>query len=228
MDDTKETKSFAYEQLSRIGKAMSSPSRLEILDLLRNGPRTVESLANAANMGVANVSRHLQVLRAANLVTSDKNGLFVTYQVADQSVCAFFMAMCQLAEARLVEFEKIIGRFSGEDGDMEPVDREVLMKRAKNGEVAIIDVRPNEEYQAAHIPGAVSIPVDEIEYHLEKLSPENEIVAYCRGPYCLLATKAVKLLCSKGFRARRIKDGVIEWRACGMPIETGDFAPKTS
>ncbi len=222
MDDRKEMKRFAYEQLARIGKAMSSPTRLEILDLLRNGARTVECLAKAADLGVANVSRHLQVLRSAGLVASEKKGLYVTYHIADRCVCEFFMSMCKLAEARLAEFEKIVRQFSGTGKDMEPVDREGLMKRARNNEVTIIDVRPHEEYQAGHIPGALSVPVDEIERHLETLPKGRDVVAYCRGPYCLLATEAVNLLCSMGFQARRMKEGVNEWRACGMPVLSGD------
>lgn len=211
-----EDRGFAYEQLARIGKAMSSPSRLEILDLLRNGERTVECLAKTANLGVANVSRHLQVLRSAGLVKSEKKGLYVTYHIADTCVCEFFMAMCRLAEARLAEFEKIVKQFSASDGGMEPMDWKALMERARNKEVTLIDVRPYEEYQAGHIPGALSIPISEIEQHLDSLSPKTEIVAYCRGPYCLLATEAVKLLCAKGFSARRIRESIHEWRACGM------------
>jgi rhodanese-related sulfurtransferase len=214
-------KNIAYEQLARIGKAVSSPSRLEILDLLRNGARTVECLAKAADLGVANVSRHLQVLRNAGLVISEKQGLYVTYHIADRSVCEFFMAMCKLAEARLVEFEKIVEQFSG-SGDMEPVDRAELLQRAQNGEITLIDVRPFAEYDAGHIPGAHPVPLEEIEKHLSMLPADREVVAYCRGPYCLLATKAVELLCLKGFDARRIKDGINEWRACGMPVLTGE------
>ena len=214
-------KTFAYEQLARIGKAMSSPARLEILDLLRNGARTVECLAKAADLGVANVSRHLQVLRGAGLVKSEKHGLYVTYHIADPSVCEFFMAMCKLAEARLVEFEKIVSQFSGAGGDLEPVDRTALMQRAQDKEITVIDVRPHEEYQAGQIPGARSGPLDEMEQYLSALPPDKKVVAYCRGPYCLLATKAVELLCSRGFEAMRIKDGINEWRASGMPVHTG-------
>lgn len=221
MNSQQQMNTFAYEQLARIGKAMSSPARLEILDLLRNGARTVESLAKAAELGVANVSRHLQVLRAAGLVKSEKHGLYVTYQIADPAVCEFFMAMCKLAEARLVEFEKIVSNFSGAGEEMTPVDREELIRRAHNNEITVIDVRPHEEYEAGHIPGARSVPLDEIETYLSALPPGNEVVAYCRGPYCLLATKAVELLCSRGFEARRIKEGINEWRVSGMPVHTG-------
>ena len=222
MDNTSTMKNFAYEQLARIGKAMSSPVRLEILDLLRNGPRSVEALANEAKLGVANVSRHLQVLRGSGLVKSEKQGLYVTYTIADQCVCEFFMAMCKLAEARLAEFEKIVAQFSESGREMEAVDRAELMKRAQKGDITVIDVRPREEYMAGHIPGAISVPVYELDNHLGDLPEDREIVAYCRGPYCLLATQAVQLLCSRGYTARRIKDGVNEWRACGMPVECGD------
>ncbi len=220
MEGMKKDRRSGYEQLARVGKALSSPVRLEVLDLLRNGERTVECLANTANLGVANVSRHLQVLRGAGLVKSEKNGLYVTYQIADPCVCEFFMAMCRLAEARLAEFEKIVKQISASDGEMAQVDLKGLMRRARNKEVTLIDVRPREEYQAGHIPGALSIPVAEIEQHLDSLSSEKEIVAYCRGPYCLLATEAVKLLRKKGFRARRMREGIHEWRASSIPVPT--------
>lgn len=222
METTRETKNIAYEQLSRIGKALSSPGRLHLIDILRNGPRSVESLAEEAGMGVANVSRHLQVLRGAELVKSEKQGLYVTYQVADTCVCEFFSALCRLALSRLAEFEKIVSQFAEGDLAMESVDREELMNRARKNEITIIDVRPGTEYRAGHIPGAISIPADELGEHLDKLPRDREIVAYCRGPYCLLATRVVEALRERGLPARRIKDGIPEWRASGMPVQNGE------
>ncbi len=223
-DDAKDT---AYEQLARIGKAMAGPGRLKILDILRNGARTVESLAEEAGMGVANVSRHLQVLRGAGMVDSEKTGLYVTYRVADAHVCEFFSAMCRLAEARLAEFEKIISRFADGSEAMEPVDRADLVNRLENDEIIVIDVRPESEYRAGHIPGALSIPAEEMASRLAELPPEKEIVAYCRGPYCLLASRAVEVLREHGYSARRMREGIPEWRAFGMPVSSGGHQHET-
>ena len=215
-------KDAIYEQFARIGKALSSPKRLELLDLLCQGERTVEVLAKEASLTVANASQHLRLLHAARLVDAEKAGLFVTYRVAEQKVAEFFRSMRVLAETRLAEVEQITHRFlQGREG-MEPVDRESLLKRAQTGEVTVLDVRPVEEYRAGHIPGAVSIPLHELERHLSELPRDQEIVAYCRGPYCVLAIRAVEVLRSKGFRAVRLEDGPLDWRASGFPIAVGD------
>ena len=214
-------KDIIYEQFARIGKAVSSSKRLELLDLLCQGERTVETLAREASLTVANASQHLQVLRAARLVEAEKMGLFVTYRLADEAVCEFFRAMRVLAENRLAEVEKIKRQFlEGKEG-MEPVDRDALMKRVREGVVTILDVRPVEEYRAGHIPGAISIPLRQLEYQLSELPQDEEIVAYCRGPYCVLAIQAVEMLRKKGFRAVRLEDSVQDWRAMGFPVAVG-------
>jgi len=211
-------KNAIYEQFARIGKAVSSPKRLELLDLLCQGERTVEVLANEAGLSLANASQHLQVLRAARLVESEKMGQFVIYRITDEAVCKFFLSMRILAERELAEVEQLKRRFLGGKEGMEAVDRESLTQRVKEGTVIVLDVRPAEEYQAGHIPGAISIPLEELEQRLSELPQDQEIVAYCRGPYCILAIQAVGILRTKGFHAFRMEDGVQDWRARGFPV----------
>ncbi len=213
-----------YEQFARIGKAVSSPKRLELLDLLCQGQRTVEVLAKESGLGIANASQHLQVLRAARLLEAEKDGLFVVYRLADQTVCEFFRAMRVLAESRLAEVEQIKRRFlEGREG-MEPVDREALLKLVREGAVTVLDVRPVEEYDAGHIPGALSIPLKDLRLHLSDLPHDQEIVAYCRGPYCVLSIQAVEMLRAKGFHAVRLEEGIQDLRAMGFPIAEGQDA----
>jgi rhodanese-related sulfurtransferase len=221
MPDTN-LKKAVYEQLARIGKSLASPPRLELLDLLCQGPRTVEALALEAGLSVANASQHLQILRAARLVDARKEGLFVTYRLADQQVCEFYQALRALAESRLAEIDAIVRQFNSGRESMEAVEKQALLERVRRAEVIVLDVRPPEEYRAGHIPGAVSIPLKELRNHLSRLPRRREIVAYCRGPYCVLAVEAVKLLRSKGFRAIRMEQGVPEWRAAGLPVAVGE------
>lgn len=208
-----------YEQFARIGKAVSSPKRLELLDLLCQADCTVEQLAKLSNLTVANTSRHLQVLRVTRLVEAEKEGLFVTYRLASPSVCEFFVAMRALAETRLAEVEQIKRRFlNGKEG-MEPLDRDALMQRVREGSVTVLDVRPMQEYQAGHIPGAISVPLNELELRLNDLPRDQEIVACCRGPYCVLSVQAVEALRAKGFNAVRLEEGVQDWRGKGYPVD---------
>lgn len=210
-----------YEQFSRIGKAISSPKRLELMDILCQGERTVEALAKETELTVANVSQHLQVLRAARLVEAEKTGLYVTYRLAGQMVCEFFLSMRVLAEHRLAEVEQIKRQFfEGREG-MEPVDREALLQRVREGAVTVLDVRPVEEFEAGHIRGAISIPLQELKRRLSKLPQDQEIVAYCRGPYCVFAVQAVEMLRAEGFRAIRLEEGIQDFRAMGFPIVVG-------
>ncbi|MGW8302447.1 MAG: ArsR/SmtB family transcription factor [Desulfobacterales bacterium] len=211
-------KDAIYEQFARIGKSVSSPKRLELLDLLCQGPRTVEVLAKESNLTVANASQHLQILRAARLVAAEKEGLYVIYRLADQTVCEFFRTMRVLAESRLAEVDQIKRRFlEGREG-MEPVDRNALLELVRKGAVTVLDVRPVEEYNAAHIPGAISIPLKELQLRLLDLPRDQEIVAYCRGPYCVLSIQAVEMLRSRGFQAVRLEEGIQDLRAMGFPI----------
>jgi rhodanese-related sulfurtransferase len=211
-------KDAIYEQFARIGKAVSSPKRLELLDLLCQGPRTVEILAKESSLTVANASQHLQVLRAARLVEAEKEGLFVSYRLADQEVCEFFHTMRVLAETRLAEVEQIKRRFLEGREDMQPVDREALLELVRKGAVTVLDVRPVEEYRAGHIPGAVSIPLKELKQHFAELPHDREIVAYCRGPYCVLSIDAVEMLRASGFSAIRLEEGIQDLKAMGFPI----------
>ena len=215
-------KTAIYEQFARIGKAISNSSRLELLDLLCQAPRTVEVLAKEANLGVANTSQHLKVLRAARLIEAEKAGLFVTYRLADEAVCEFFRSLRVLAETRLTEVREITRNFlQGREG-MEPVDRKALLARVRSGDVTVLDVRPAEEYKAGHIPGALSIPLKELERRLSDLPRDRDVVAYCRGPYCVLAVQAVELLRSRGFSAFRLEESVQDWRAEGLPVAAGE------
>lgn len=211
-----------YQQFARIGKAVSAAKRLELLDLLAQGPRTVESLSRQAGLSVANASRHLQILRAARLVDAEKRGLYVEYRLADSRVSRFFHSLRGLAESRLGEVDTIARLYWQERGALEPVGGDELLERVRSGVVTVVDVRPAEEYRAGHVPGARSIPQAELERRLEELPREREIVAYCRGPYCVMALEAVELLRAHGFRARRMAQGVLEWRARGWRLERGD------
>jgi len=211
-----------YEQFSRIGKAVSSPKRLELLDLLCQGEKTVETLSQETGLSVANTSQHLQTLRAARLVEAEKQGLYVKYRLADQLVCEFFRSMRVLAENRLADVEVIKRRFLEDRKGMEPVNRNDLIMRVIDGIVTVLDVRPVEEYRAGHIPGALSVPLDQLKKMLSKLPQDQEIVAYCRGPYCVLAVQAVEMLRKKGFMAVRLEEGVQDWRAMGFSVIEGE------
>lgn len=214
-------KDAVYEQLARIGKATSAPKRLELLDLLSQGPRTVELLAREAGVTVANASQHLQVLRAARLVEAEKQGLYVEYRLANDEVGAFFLSLRGLAESRLVEVQEVTRAFYAERGAMEPVASDELLRRVKKGEVTVLDVRPGEEFRAGHIPGALSVPMAELKARLKHLPKDREVVAYCRGPYCVMAIEAVELLRKKGFRAHRLEKSVADLRARGWRVATG-------
>ena len=215
-------KDAIYEQFSRIGKAVSSPKRLELLDLLCQGEKTVETLSRETGLTVANTSQHLQTLRTARLIEAEKEGLYVKYHLADQVVCEFFRSMRVLAENRLAEVEIIKRRFLEGREDMEPVNRNDLLKRVIEAAVTVLDVRPVEEYRAGHIPGALSVPLGQLKKLLSKLPRDQEIVAYCRGPYCVLAVQAVEMLRKQGFKAIRLEDGIQDWRAMGLTLEVGD------
>jgi len=215
-------KDAIYEQFARIGKAVSSPKRLELLDLICQGSKNVETLAHETGLTLANTSQHLQILRAARLIESEKEGLYVTYRLADQMVCEFFRSMRVLAENRLAEVDLIKHRFLAGKEDMQAVNRDDLLKRVVEGGVTVLDVRPEEEYRTGHIPGALSVPLDHLKEILTRLPADQEIVAYCRGPYCVLAVQAVEMLRHKGFKAVRLEESIQDWRAMGLPVEVGD------
>ncbi|MGE5345909.1 MAG: ArsR/SmtB family transcription factor [Acidithiobacillales bacterium] len=213
-------KDAIYEQFARVGKAVSASKRLELLDLLCQAPRTVETLAAEAGISTANASQHLQILRSARLVTAEKKGFHVEYRLADEQVCRFFQALRSLAESRLAEVEQVKRVYFEQREAMETLRADELLHRVRSGEVTLLDVRPPEEFRAGHIPGALSIPLPELKKRLADLPRSREIVAYCRGPYCVLAMEAVELLRKEGFRAQRMEQGVADWRARGWRIET--------
>ena len=207
-----------YEQLARVGKAVAAPKRLELLDLLCQGPRTVEALATQAVLSTANASQHLQVLRAAGLVSAERRGLYVEYRLADDAVGGFFLSLRTLAASRLAEVGEVTRAYLEGRGAMEAVAPDELRRRVKSGQVTVLDVRPATEYRAGHLPRAVSIPLAELEARLSELPRDREIVAYCRGPYCVMALDAVALLHERGFQARRMEEGVVDWRARGYRV----------
>jgi rhodanese-related sulfurtransferase/DNA-binding transcriptional ArsR family regulator len=215
-------KSAIYQQIARIGQATSSPSRLELVDLLSQGPRTVEALAHQIGQSVATTSHHLQVLRRAHLVGAEKAGLYVTYRLADPQVEEFFLELRRLAESRLAEVRQVTRQYLEHRGALEPVDNAELVRRVRAGEVTLIDVRPHEEYVAGHLPGAISVPLGNLPRRLRDLRKRRDIVAYCRGPYCVMSLDAVELLRRRGFRAQRLEQGVAEWRAQGWRVDTGE------
>lgn len=214
-------KDTVYALQAHTGKAVASPRRLELLDLLAQGPRTVEALARETSQSIANTSQHLQVLRGAHLVEADKRGLYVTYRLAGEEVSRFCLALRQLAESRTEELKRAAQGFLEERGQLEPIDQEALLARIRHGEVTLLDVRPEEEYHAGHLPGALSVPLAELDRRLSELPRRREVVAYCRGPYCVLAIEAVARLRARGYRALRLEAGVPDWRARGYPVETG-------
>ncbi len=213
-------KDALYEQFARIGKAVANPRRIELLDLLCQGPRTVDVLSSQIGQSLANTSHHLQVLYGAGLLESEKEGTYVTYRIAGDDVCSLLDAVNGVAESRLAEVERVTRLFFAERDAMEPLDTETLVERMRSGSVTLLDVRPAEEYQAGHLPGAVSVPLDELERRIDELPAGDEIVAYCRGPYCVLAVEAVERLRARGFDAIRLEDGVRDWRAHGHELET--------
>ncbi len=215
-------KNTLYEQLARLGKAFAAPKRIEMLDALSQGPRTVERLASATGQTVANASQHLRILRQAQLVDSEKRGLFVTYRLAAEAVGALLVQLRELGEAQLVELQLAREALLSEAPNVEQVDRHTLLARLRAGDAVLIDVRPQEEYVAGHLPGALSIPLDELSARLKELEKGREVVAYCRGPYCMLSADAVRMLSRRGFRARRLEDGVLEWRSAGLKVVAGD------
>jgi len=217
----REFKDAAYIQLARIGKALSSPKRLELLDLLCQAERSVEALAEECSMSVANASQHLQALEASRLVEARRNGRFVVYSLADVLVSDFFRAYRVLGEDRFAEIEQIRRRFLAGHGELSPVDRKTLLQRVASHEVIVIDVRPKVEYETGHIPGAIGIPLKDLKRRLAELPRNKEIVAYCRGPYCVFAVDAVGLLRSRGRKAFHLDVGVQDWRARGLPLATG-------
>jgi rhodanese-related sulfurtransferase len=216
-------KTALFDEFARVGKALASGRRIELLDVLANGERTVEALAREGGLSVANASQHLQVLRRAGLVTTRRDGTSVWYRLAAPEVLAAWRALRTLAASRLAEVERLAAAYLGGRDALEPVTREELARRLEDGdELVVLDVRPVEEHAAGHLPGAVSIPLSELRRRLRELPRDREIVAYCRGPFCAFAHEAVGVLVDAGFTARRLEDGLPEWQAAGLPMAHPD------
>jgi rhodanese-related sulfurtransferase/DNA-binding transcriptional ArsR family regulator len=211
-----------FGEFARIGKALASPQRLEILELLAQGERTVESVARETGQSIANASRHLQQLRQAQLVIARRDGLYVHYRLAGQEVAALTLALRHTAESHLAEVDRVVADYFGERDGFEPVTPDELAKRMKSGEVVVLDVRPEQEYAAGHIAGAVSMPLSDITNRLGELPSEQQYVAYCRGPYCVYADEAVAVLHKNGRHATRLTEGYPEWWLAGRPTESAD------
>jgi rhodanese-related sulfurtransferase/predicted transcriptional regulator len=218
---TRTFKSTVYKHLARLGKALSSGPRLEILDLLTQGPRTVESIATEIGQSVANTSHHLRTLARARLVDADRTGLFVTYRVVDDDVSILFAAMRALGERQLRELTETTARFLADRGGCEAIDAAALRQRLDAGDVTLIDVRPASEFAAGHLPGAINIPAEELDARLAEIPAERDVVAYCRGPFCVMAVDAAAALRERGLRASHFDRSVADWRALGLPVETG-------
>jgi len=208
-----------FQQLARIGTALSSGTRLEFLELLAQGERSVDQLATLTGVSVANTSQHLQKLRQAGLIVGRKEGQFVYYRLAGDEVVRLFAALGQVGEAYVAEVERIVRLYLASKDDLEPVPAKELLDRARKGLVTVLDVRPREEFAVGHLPGAVNIPIQELEKRLGELPKRKEVIAYCRGPYCLMSYDAVELLRKRGLKARRLEDGLPEWRVAGLPVE---------
>ena len=217
----REFKNRLYGQFARIGKALASPHRLEILELLAQGERSVDSLAGELDLSLANTSQHLQVLRQAALVESRKDGLFVYYRLIDPTVSRLSAAVRTIAERTLADLERLVHDHFVDRSDSKPVPMDELMARLRSRDVVVLDTRPASEYVAGHIAGAISVPVDELQQRLRKLPKGKKYVAYCRGPYCVYADRAVEILRSRGRRAQRLLEGFPDWRAAGHAIEIG-------
>jgi len=218
----REAKDRLYEAFAAMAKAAASPKRIEVLELLAQGERTVEALARATGMGVTNTSAHLQLLRHARMVDTRKDGTRVFYRLAGDEVAAFVAVLRDLARSRLAEVDQVVRDYFGARDALEPVSRSELVERARRGDVVILDVRPPEEFASGHIPAALSVPLDRLDAALARLPRRAQIVAYCRGPYCVLALQAVEHLRARGFQARRLEDGMPEWRLAGLPVAVGE------
>jgi len=208
-----------FNQFARVGKALSNGNRLELLEFLAQGERSVEDLAKVSGLTVGNTSQHLKLLREAGLVTSRKEGLKVHYSITGDDVISLLDSIRNVAQRHIADVQQLVSSFLTIKDDLEPIPREELIRRVKDDLVTVLDVRPPEEFAAGHVPGAVNVPLAELEMYLDKLEPKQEVVAYCRGPHCVLAFDAVEKARDKGLVARRLEDGFPEWKLAGLPVE---------
>jgi len=210
-----------FTHFARVGKALSNANRLELLEFLAQGERSVDELAKVSGLTVANTSQHLQQLRQAGLASCHKQGLKVFYSLSGDDVIELLDTLRGVAERHMADVEKLISTYLTVKDELEPLPRKELLDRVRDGLVTVLDVRPPEEYAAGHVPGAVNVPLSKLEHYMKALDPEQEIVAYCRGPHCVLAFDAVANLRKKGLKARRLEDGYPEWKTAGLPVDIG-------
>lgn len=208
-----------YGEFAVIGQALANPHRLELLDLLGQGERSVDALAHEAHLTLANASAHLQVLRRARLVDAEKRGHFVVYRLANSDVAALWRTLRDLGASQLAEVDRLVETYLTDREALAAISKEDLLQQLDSGTVTVLDIRPTVEYEQGHIGGARSIPIDELAQRLTEIPTDQEVVAYCRGPYCVFADEAVRLLVNRGYRARRLTEGLPEWRAAGYPVE---------
>ncbi len=215
-------KQALFAQFATVAKTLGHAHRLELLEQLAQGERSVEVLADRTGLSIANASQHLQHMRRAGLVANRRDGKYVYYRLADDAILELLAALGRIAERNLAEVERVIRSYFGARDSLEAVSREELLQRSRAGAVTILDVRPEDEFALGHLPGALNIPLRELEARLGELDPKQEIVAYCRGPYCVLSYEAVAKLRARGFEVRRLEDGLPEWRAAGLTVVVGD------
>ena len=218
----RQLKDMLYEQVARVGKAVSSPKRLELLELLAQGEKSVDQLAGEISAGIKLTSAHLKALKAANLIIARREGKYIMYRLTAPDVARLWVNLRQVAENHLLELQRALQQLVKDPAQLASMSRETLLEQARRGEVVVLDVRPQAEYETAHLPFARSMPVAEIELRLAELPNNKEIVAYCRGPFCLLSDEAVTLLAARGYAVRKISDGVSEWQAAGLPVTSGN------
>ncbi|MCK5725006.1 MAG: ArsR family transcriptional regulator [Gammaproteobacteria bacterium] len=212
-------KSDLFTQFARVGKALSNANRLELLEFLAQGSRSVESLANVTKLSIANTSQHLQQLRQSGLVTSRKEGLKVYYSLSGDDVIALLDSLRDVAERHLSDVDKLVNTYLTAKDSLDPIPASELIEKVKQDLVTVLDVRPKEEFEAGHVQGAINIPIEELQQHLKDFEPGQEVIAYCRGPHCILAFDAVAQLRKGGLQARRLENGFPEWKVAGLPIE---------
>ncbi len=218
--DKRSLKDLLNEQVARVGQAVSSPKRLELLELLAQGEKTVEALAGELSVDIKLTSAHLKALRNARLVTSRREGKYVVYRLSGTDVASLWVALREVAEEHLLELQLALDQMVNNPRTLASVGRKALLEQARRGEIVVIDVRPEAEYRTAHLPFARSMPLTELKRRLSELPKDKDIVAYCRGPFCLMAEKAVKILEARGYRVRKLADGVSEWQAAGLRLES--------
>lgn len=214
-------KQAIYTEFAAVARALGHPHRLELIEHLAQGERAVEALAQRTGLSVANASQHLQQLRRAGVVDSRRDGRYMIYRLSDDNVLSLFAALRQVAERNVAEIDRIVHSYFDARDDLEPVSRETLRKRLQDGSVTVLDVRPPDEFAVGHVPGAVNVPLEMLEQQLKVLDPAQEVVAYCRGTYCVLSFEAVAALRERGYTVHRLEEGFPEWRAAGLPVETG-------